>query len=138
MPAPDHAADCRYSGCRLVKIQEVAGSKAPTREIMDKLMAGDFDPEQFDAAMASAFGDDYYVSHSSHWLTFRRPSMQTLGIAMMHLCLARSLPCLEPLISVWHMHEPSCISLGRSDTSSARNDYRAATNGKQYHVAAGG
>ncbi|KAK9788131.1 hypothetical protein WJX73_002256 [Symbiochloris irregularis] len=45
---------------RLAKIQEVAGSKAPTREVMDKLMAGDFDPDQFDAAMATAFGDDYY------------------------------------------------------------------------------
>ena len=47
---------------RLQQIQEVAGSKAPTHEVMDKLMAGDFDSEQYDAAMAAAFGNDYYVS----------------------------------------------------------------------------
>lgn len=31
---------------------------------MDKLMAGDFDSEQYDAAMAAAFDNDYYVRMS--------------------------------------------------------------------------
>ena len=30
------------------------------QQVLSKAMAGDFDPSEYDAAMASAFGDDYY------------------------------------------------------------------------------
>ena len=30
------------------------------QHVLAKAMAGDFDPSEYDAAMASAFGEDYY------------------------------------------------------------------------------
>jgi hypothetical protein len=38
----------------------VAGSKAPAGDLLDALLEGDWDPEEHDRRMASAFGDDYY------------------------------------------------------------------------------
>mgnify|MGYP001024574357 CR=1 FL=1 len=38
----------------------MAGRSAPNQELLDRLMAGDFDPEEYDKHMAAAFGDDYY------------------------------------------------------------------------------
>jgi len=38
----------------------VAGRAAPQQELLDRLVAGDFDPEEYDKQMAAAFGDDYY------------------------------------------------------------------------------
>ncbi len=46
--------------CRLQEIQTVAGRAAPRPEVLDALVAGDFDPEEYDRQMAAAFGDDYY------------------------------------------------------------------------------
>ncbi|KAG7672609.1 hypothetical protein Ndes2526B_g08865 [Nannochloris sp. 'desiccata'] len=45
---------------RLHELQNVAGAAAPKEELLDDLLAGDFDPEAHDRAMAAAFGDDYY------------------------------------------------------------------------------
>jgi protein KRI1 len=45
---------------RLHELQTVAGAAAPKEELLDDLLAGDFDPEAHDRAMATAFGDDYY------------------------------------------------------------------------------
>lgn len=45
---------------RLQEVQTVAGAAAPKTELLDELLAGDFDPEAHDRAMAAAFGDDYY------------------------------------------------------------------------------
>ncbi len=38
----------------------MAGRAAPQQELLDRLVAGDFDPEEYDKQMAAAFGDDYY------------------------------------------------------------------------------
>ena len=38
----------------------MAGQAAPDQAVLDALVAGDWDPEAYDAAMAAAFGDDYY------------------------------------------------------------------------------
>lgn len=49
---------------RLAEVQAVAGKAAPKQSLLDKLMTGDFDPEEYDKQMEAAFGDDYYeVSH---------------------------------------------------------------------------
>ncbi|KAL4445294.1 hypothetical protein ABPG77_011119 [Micractinium sp. CCAP 211/92] len=45
---------------KLQEIQSVAGKAAPRQELLDRLVAGDFDPEEYDKQMAAAFGDDYY------------------------------------------------------------------------------
>jgi protein KRI1 len=45
---------------RLHELQNVAGAAAPKEELLDDLLAGDFDPEAHDRAMSAAFGDDYY------------------------------------------------------------------------------
>ncbi|GAB4820679.1 hypothetical protein N2152v2_007725 [Parachlorella kessleri] len=45
---------------KLSEIQQVAGRAAPNQELLDRLVAGDFDPEEYDRQMAAAFGDDYY------------------------------------------------------------------------------
>lgn len=45
---------------RLHEVQTVAGAAAPKTELLDELLAGDFDPEAHDRAMAAAFGDEYY------------------------------------------------------------------------------
>jgi protein KRI1 len=47
-------------GGKLKEIQKVAGKAAPQEEALDAIMAGEFDPEAYDKAMAAAFGDDYY------------------------------------------------------------------------------
>lgn len=46
--------------CRLSKVQRVAGSGAPQQVLLDGLVSGDFDPEEYDRQMAAAFGDKYY------------------------------------------------------------------------------
>ena len=38
----------------------MAGRAAPTQSVLDALVSGDFDPEEYDRQMAAAFGDDYY------------------------------------------------------------------------------
>jgi protein KRI1 len=45
---------------RLHELQYVAGAAAPKEELLDELLAGDFDPEAHDRAMSAAFNDDYY------------------------------------------------------------------------------
>lgn len=45
---------------RLDEVKEVAGAGAPPEELLDQLLAGEFDPEAHDRAMAAAFGDEYY------------------------------------------------------------------------------
>lgn len=47
-------------GDKLKEIQKVAGKAAPQVEALDAIMAGEFDPEAYDKAMAAAFGDNYY------------------------------------------------------------------------------
>ena len=43
----------------------MAGRAAPAQSVLDALVSGDFDPEEYDRQMAAAFGDDYYnVSES--------------------------------------------------------------------------
>ena len=39
----------------------MAGGAAPEAGLLDALVGGDFDPAAHDAAMAAAFGDDYYA-----------------------------------------------------------------------------
>lgn len=46
--------------CRLTAVKQVAGSKAPAGDLLDALLEGDWDPEEYDKKMAAAFGDDYY------------------------------------------------------------------------------
>lgn len=46
--------------CRVQRLQGVAGSRLDLERVLGQALAGDFDPAQYDAAMASAFGDDYY------------------------------------------------------------------------------
>ena len=50
----------RLLACRIDKLRSVAGSTADMQHVLAKAMAGDFDPSEYDAAMASAFGEDYY------------------------------------------------------------------------------
>lgn len=63
-PIIQHA--CTPASClalpphRLQEIQSVAGRAAPRGEVLDALMEGDFDPEEYDRRMAAAFGDEYY------------------------------------------------------------------------------
>lgn len=38
----------------------MAGSAAPDQALLDALVDGDWDPEEYDKKMAAAFGDDYY------------------------------------------------------------------------------
>ena len=38
----------------------MAGSAVDMQEVLAKAVAGDFDPAEYDAAMAAAFGDEYY------------------------------------------------------------------------------
>lgn len=45
---------------RLAEVEIVAGKGAPPQDLLDRLLGGDFDPEEHDRAMAAAFGDDYY------------------------------------------------------------------------------
>jgi len=45
---------------RLQELKNVAGAAAPNEELLDDLLAGDFDPEAHDRAMAAAFNDEYY------------------------------------------------------------------------------
>lgn len=40
----------------------MAGQAAPQQELLDRLVEGDFDPEEYDRQMAAAFGDDYYAA----------------------------------------------------------------------------
>jgi len=47
-------------GDKLKEIQKVAGKAAPQEDALDAIMAGEFDPEAYDKAMAAAFGDNYY------------------------------------------------------------------------------
>ena len=51
--------------CRLGEIQSVAGQAAPRQEVLDALVGGDFDPEEYDRQMAAAFGEDYYGAVSA-------------------------------------------------------------------------
>eukprot|EP00887_Chlorella_sp_A99_P002553 scaffold6.g2553.t1 len=44
---------------RMTRVRRVAGGVSQ-RALLDRLVAGDFDPEEYDAQMAAAFGDDYY------------------------------------------------------------------------------
>ena len=62
---------------RLGEIQSVAGQAAPRQEVLDALVGGDFDPEEYDRQMAAAFGEDYYGAVSA------------LGRAVVMLCCAR-------------------------------------------------
>ena len=45
---------------RVQRLQGVAGSRLDLERVLGQALAGDFDPAQYDAAMASAFGEDYY------------------------------------------------------------------------------
>ncbi|PSC75398.1 KRI1-like protein [Micractinium conductrix] len=45
---------------KLHEIQSVAGKAAPRQELLDRLVTGDFDPEEYDRQMAAAFGSEYY------------------------------------------------------------------------------
>ncbi|KAK9809843.1 hypothetical protein WJX72_000250 [[Myrmecia] bisecta] len=45
---------------RLAKITEIAGTAAPPSEVVDAILEGDFNPDEYDRRMAEAFGDDYY------------------------------------------------------------------------------
>lgn len=45
---------------KLRDVKTIAGTGAPDEELLGKLLGGDFDPEEHDKAMATAFGDDYY------------------------------------------------------------------------------
>lgn len=45
---------------QLAEVKSVAGVGGPDEDLLDKLLGGDFDPEEHDRAMAAAFGDDYY------------------------------------------------------------------------------
>ena len=42
-------------------VQRVSGAKAPLRVgLVDDMLDGDFDPEEWDKKMAAAFNDEYY------------------------------------------------------------------------------
>jgi protein KRI1 len=45
---------------RLLAVQEVAGVAAPDATLVDALLEGDFDPDEYDRRMAAAFGEEYY------------------------------------------------------------------------------
>ncbi len=45
---------------RLSKVQEMAGSGAPAPDLVDAMLEGEFDPEEWDRRMEQAFGEDYY------------------------------------------------------------------------------
>ncbi len=45
---------------RLQEVRNVAGRAAPNQELLDKLMEGDFDPDEYDKQMTAAFGEQYY------------------------------------------------------------------------------
>ena len=61
LPPPAPRCPC----CRLGEIQSVAGQAAPRQEVLDALVGGDFDPEEYDRQMAAAFGEDYYGAVSA-------------------------------------------------------------------------
>ncbi len=73
--------------CRLSEIQQVAGRAAPNQELLDRLVAGDFDPEEYDR-MAAAFGDDYYqvekcISVAWSWVPWSSSSSRWSGSLQM-------------------------------------------------------
>ncbi len=41
-------------------MQQLAGKAAPGADVLNELLEGDFDPEEYDRRMAAAFGEDYY------------------------------------------------------------------------------
>ena len=43
----------------------MAGQAAPRQDVLDALVGGDFDPEEYDRQMAAAFGEDYYGAVSA-------------------------------------------------------------------------
>lgn len=45
---------------KLLAVQQVAGVAAPDANLVDALLEGDFDPDEYDRRMAAAFGEDYY------------------------------------------------------------------------------
>lgn len=45
---------------KLLAVQQVAGVAAPDANLVDALLEGDFDPDEYDRRMAAAFGADYY------------------------------------------------------------------------------
>jgi protein KRI1 len=45
---------------KLLAVQQVAGVAAPDASLVDALLEGDFDPDEYDRRMAKAFGEEYY------------------------------------------------------------------------------
>jgi protein KRI1 len=45
---------------KLLAVQQVAGVAAPDASLVDALLEGDFDPDEYDRRMAKAFGEQYY------------------------------------------------------------------------------
>ncbi len=39
----------------------MAGASAPKADLLDELLEGEFDPEEYDRRMAAAFGEEYYA-----------------------------------------------------------------------------
>lgn len=80
----------------------MAGKAAPQQELLDRLVAGDFDPEEYDKQMAAAFGDDYYdVGSGWMWVLAggaARPLMALpsvgAGMARLLLCASAHRCCL--------------------------------------------
>ena len=50
----------RLQACSLGKLQDAVGGAGPSEAVLSKLLAADFDPDDYDKLMAEAFNQDYY------------------------------------------------------------------------------
>jgi hypothetical protein len=50
-----------FLACRFGKLVQVSGKAAPKKRIFKQLIDADFNPDEWDKQMASAFGNDYYA-----------------------------------------------------------------------------
>lgn len=87
----------------MAQIQEVAGKSASAEKLMDELMTGDFDPEEYDRRMAEAFGSGFYdVSCLRDFLARNRKTRSTAivsvgnSVSLVSCCFCASWSVLAP------------------------------------------
>ena len=76
------------------RLREVSGSQLDLDQVLGSALAGDFDPAEYDAAMAAAFGDDYYDVRLNSWSAASSDSVMHQEL---HACLLLG-PCLKALV----------------------------------------
>ncbi|GMH32717.1 hypothetical protein BSKO_00551 [Bryopsis sp. KO-2023] len=52
---------------KIEELSAAAGGGAPTKDLLDELLKGDFDMDDWDARMAATYNDDYYEHDDGEW-----------------------------------------------------------------------